>query len=845
MTRRGALVATSIALAVAVGSPSAAAAASPYPSTLPDFTHPSTPHSGQLSPTGGDDDRPMLVVYGQFNDVASTPNVDAASIATQFFGNGFGSVADFFETSSFGKLTFTPAAETSGTANDGVVTVDLGSLATFNANPADAGGYPSIGLHGDAIRGRKVVDAANAAVNFGPFDANTDGNIGDDELIVFLVQEANPTTGDTNDCGATRGIKAGAALDGKTLNKAWSGGTTLTNTITHIHEISHQALDHNDHGYSAGRLDITGPTCPGGTPNTWAWDYNAWHKLHFGWVAPTIVTQDGYYDTGRWDTTGQAYILYDYARGPGDYFLVENRVVTPGTYEKDAADSGLVIWRVDESRFGMAPPNPYQLMRPDGTLPTTVYGGDSTDAWDPSDLATPQTTLDRPWSDGTDSKVAVRAIGPSGTTVRAYFDVRGPGILVNPSAAVQTVLMAQTSAITFPVMNTGETTDSFNFELVGLPGGWSAAVQTQSIAADTTGTATVQLTVPGNVAVGNYTLTARGTSATDSSVTTSASITVKVEKRPTTLTYTGSLTADYSDPAAVSAVLTDSTSSAPIAGKTVSFTIGTQSVSATTDSTGIASATIVLNQASASVTVDSLFSGDGTYVASSDSDGFTITKETLTFTYSGSTLLALGTTPTLSATGAEEADGSAGDLTLAAAEFSLSPTLTPTPFTYLAATNAGGFATIPATSLPVDLWNVTVAVPATNAYWEGSTAASTELVLYDPAARFTGNAGGRDSANNPVSVKLDAQYDRRGPKSSIEVRFSGGTFTSRSTAWILQVGDVAIIQASGRLGSSTATLRLRVDDNAEPGRPDTFRAQIGTYDSGTVTATTGNLQSHL
>ena len=75
-------------------------------------------------------------------------------------------------------------------------------------------------------------------------------------------------------------------------------------------------------------------------------------------------------------------------------------------------------------------------MRPDNTLSTGLYGGASDDAWDPSDVQTPQTTMDRPWSNGTASNVAVRAIGPRGTTIRAYFDVRGPGILVNPSAAI-------------------------------------------------------------------------------------------------------------------------------------------------------------------------------------------------------------------------------------------------------------------------------------------------------------------------------------------------------------------------------------------------------------------------
>ena len=58
------------------------------------------------------------------------------------------------------------------------------------------------------------------------------------------------------------------------------------------------------------------------------------------------------------------------------------------------------------------------------------------------------------------------------------------------------------------------------------------------------------------------------------------------------------------------------------------------------------------------------------------------------------------------------------------------------------------------------------------------------------------------------------------------------------------MGAVAIIQTTGTVGTTTRSLRLRADDNAEPARPDTFRAQIGSYDSGTVTVTSGNLQAH-
>ncbi len=128
-----------VASTVVVLAAAPAASAATYPSPAFDFAHPGSPHAGLLTSASGTNDRPMLVVFGEFNDVAATANVDAGSIATQFFGTGFGSAAEFFRATSFGKLVFSPAAESSGTANDGDVTVDLGSYADFIANPADKG----------------------------------------------------------------------------------------------------------------------------------------------------------------------------------------------------------------------------------------------------------------------------------------------------------------------------------------------------------------------------------------------------------------------------------------------------------------------------------------------------------------------------------------------------------------------------------------------------------------------------------------------------------------------------------------------------------------------------------
>ena len=135
---------------------------------------------------------------------------------------------------------------------------------------------------------------------------------------------------------------------------------------------------------------------------------------------------------------------------------------------------------------------------------------------------------------------------------------------------------------------------------------------------------------------------------------------MRVVERPTTLVYTGATTADYSDPAAVSAVLTDTATGTPLSGKSIDFALGTQSTNPgpTTNAAGVASGSITITQASGSVLVDSTFAGDGTYLPEQRLRCVHGHKETLSFAYTGSTLVALGTTPLLSSTATEQADGS-------------------------------------------------------------------------------------------------------------------------------------------------------------------------------------------
>jgi hypothetical protein len=330
-----------------------------------------------------------------------------------------------------------------------------------------------------------------------------------------------------------------------------------------------------------------------------------------------------------------------------------------------------------------------------------------------------------------------------------------------------------------------------------------------------------------------------------------ATITVPyvVERRPTQLVYNGVLNAQYSDPAEVSAILTDKLKATPLAGMIVNFMLGTQNASAVTDVAGVAATTIILNQPSGNYTVDSSFAGDALYLPSADSDPFRIDKENLTFVYTGDTLVGLGTTPNLAAQATQEEDGFLGDLSLAQALFHLEPTLSLLPFEYTAGLNAGGDGSVPAAGLPVDLWTITIKVPDTNLYWTGASLAPTELVLYDPAVSIGGSGHGVDSSSQDVDLTLTGRYQGNLPKGQVQLRSTMGRFKAGDYQWIVVVGNQAIFQTNGDLDGVAQALRVRFQDVGEPGvGSDTFRAWIrdlgGTtlYDSGVVLLQGGNLQ---
>ena len=149
----------------------------------PDFAHPSTPHSLLFSPVGGQEDRPILVIYLRWDDVDYPAGFGAPMVASRFFGTGFPSitfpsVGDYFRRLSFNDLFLFPAAEWEGTEQDGIVQVTVpGTRADFFTLSEQA-------------RNKRALELANPYVDFASFDSDNNGSLSNLELIVNVLESA-------------------------------------------------------------------------------------------------------------------------------------------------------------------------------------------------------------------------------------------------------------------------------------------------------------------------------------------------------------------------------------------------------------------------------------------------------------------------------------------------------------------------------------------------------------------------------------------------------------------------------------------------------------------------------
>ena len=323
----------------------------------------------------------------------------------------------------------------------------------------------------------------------------------------------------------------------------------------------------------------------------------------------------------------------------------------------------------------------------------------------------------------------------------------------------------------------------------------------------------------------------------------------------------------YSDPAAVSAILTDVASGNPISGKTITFTIGTQTATATTGTDGVASTTITLTQHSGSTTVSGSFAGDTGNTGSSDSKVFTINKENVAIEYKGDTFKVTGGLSsidvTLKAELTQEADGYAGDITKAKVTFILTPEGGGSTITVsdIAVAEVGGIGVASTTySVPTGVYIIEVRISDGNGYWIANPEGTGALVVtYSTSSSVTGGGwivdelSRNDKGNFGFELKYSKNlapkgnfvyvwrgedgFDYRVKSTSWQKGNLGLAFTSATTATfsgncVVQKIDPATGYGVESWGNSKLTVKIEDNDMKLPQSTGTDRIQITVDASG-------------
>jgi hypothetical protein len=147
--------------------------------------------------------------------------------------------------------------------------------------------------------------------------------------------------------------------------------------------------------------------------------------------------------------------------------------------------------------------------------------------------------------------------------------------------------------------------------------------------------------------VGSHTITATYASDTGNFNGSSGALDQTVDAARTTVVYTGDTTADFDDPATLSARLVRADNGSPIPGEEIAFTMAAESCGATTDASGSASCTVTPSEAAATYSVAASFAGDTDFKASSVGEPFVVTKEETMTAYVGPIAVLAGHPVTL------------------------------------------------------------------------------------------------------------------------------------------------------------------------------------------------------
>lgn len=298
----------------------------------------------------------VVTILVEFSDTAFT--YSDATLEALMYG-ATNSVKEYYLEASYNNFTISPAAETEGTIDDGIIHVVLGTA------------HPDLGASFSGWRptASAVLSAADVDIDYSSFDDNADGTITVDELSVVMILAgyeasygSSPST--PNVWGHKTSLNSALTLDGVDLQPYTMFGERHGGHVATIgimcHELGHLMLglpdlyDTNGGSEGIGEWGLMGSgswnktgSFSGDSPA----HLTAWSKAQVGFMTPTDINSavTGSSLTNA-DASADAKRLWiDQYRSPiGEYFMIENRQLSG--YDAGLPGDGLIIYHVDGSK---------------------------------------------------------------------------------------------------------------------------------------------------------------------------------------------------------------------------------------------------------------------------------------------------------------------------------------------------------------------------------------------------------------------------------------------------------------------------------------------------------------
>ena len=179
---------------------------------------------------------PLLLVRVQYNNACFSS--DETTWANKIFGTSDGQMNHYLAETTYRKYQFTPASETSGCSNDGVITVDI---------PEN---HPNTQKNSWSCHASKAITEVDSYVNFAAYDTDSNDNLSVSELQVIFMVAGGESASNINTPGGVWGMATSlyCDADGDGSVRAEEGERWLTKDNVNLLGINSSSYGQN--GYS-------------------------------------------------------------------------------------------------------------------------------------------------------------------------------------------------------------------------------------------------------------------------------------------------------------------------------------------------------------------------------------------------------------------------------------------------------------------------------------------------------------------------------------------------------------------------------------------------------------------